>query len=952
MAKGIKKTEAFEGGDSFFDGVIRGAHDLIKLFDLMEQNIRVNLEASREFLNAWKAEGAKSIHDVTKAVNESNEAIKTSNEIAIQKQQLLKVTAEAEKAELALKKQVLAQEKALQKEKEKTESLYKRESARLREMKNAYKDLVLAGKENDTVTKQLKKDLDALDVSLKKVDKSTGDHYREVGNYSKALQGVGGKLKALAGIALAGFSVAGIVNFTGHLFEMQDQLEAVDRKARAVFGEAFPALQQEAENTANAMGITNGEYIKTITNLTQMQQNLGFTTEEASRQAKQILQTANTLSLFDSNGRSAAEVAEELGNALTGQVKSLKQYGIVVDKNLDIEEAQAQGLESSKTAASQKAKALQILGQVTQQTTKLNVGAIKEMTDAEMAERQEEVRLRQAEEDLAIASEDLKAVWVTVKATLGELILTLFTGNEAMRNLEKSTGPIREAYTQLQQTWEKNRLKAGEFLQNIEKLNVINDKGRIFTGEFRKEYDKLADTFIKGNIALDDAAVKYEDLKKRQLALNAEEEKKNADQLAKDTAAANALALKTESDQQRQAREAAQQKERDAKMKAIEKEKTLREIKIEEEVQGEFEVNAAKLISDEEYLKAKRKIELEYNEEIAQTDLAITKNANDLTELLNKQSFDKSKKYRQDAEDKDKKNKEDKQKEIDDFYESQERTRQETADKEEQDREDKLKAEEELFESRKELAEEFLSAIESNLSKENDLAQKKIEDEIDMRQKAIDRQLELGQRGSSEQLAFEKAELAKAQLAREEQNRKELRQAKALAVAKAYIANLERGDDSGTALANAFRDSVLLEVVSGFFAEGTENLKGPGTETSDSIIAALSKGESVVTAKATKRRPGLATAWNEGREEEFIMQNIIPKMMLYPTVGTSGDTLTAAAMLQQLTLLNEKVQSLEKTTRNKKENYFELTNLNEVIVTEVKEGLKQTIKKRNPRARG
>lgn len=51
------------------------------------------------------------------------------------------------------------------------------------------------------------------------------------------------------------------------------------------------------------------------------------------------------------------------------------------------------------------------------------------------------------------------------------------------------------------------------------------------------------------------------------------------------------------------------------------------------------------------------------------------------------------------------------------------------------------------------------------------------------------------------------------------------------------------------------------------FKEGVIDLQGPGTETSDSIPARLSKGESVITAKVTRKRKGLLEALQTDRED-------------------------------------------------------------------------------------
>jgi len=59
------------------------------------------------------------------------------------------------------------------------------------------------------------------------------------------------------------------------------------------------------------------------------------------------------------------------------------------------------------------------------------------------------------------------------------------------------------------------------------------------------------------------------------------------------------------------------------------------------------------------------------------------------------------------------------------------------------------------------------------------------------------------------------------------------------------------------------------------FATGVVDLKGSGTETSDSINARLSRGESVITAKGTRQDKGLFEAANKLKLEEYINKNYV-----------------------------------------------------------------------------
>lgn len=59
------------------------------------------------------------------------------------------------------------------------------------------------------------------------------------------------------------------------------------------------------------------------------------------------------------------------------------------------------------------------------------------------------------------------------------------------------------------------------------------------------------------------------------------------------------------------------------------------------------------------------------------------------------------------------------------------------------------------------------------------------------------------------------------------------------------------------------------------YAEGVVDLKGAGTETSDSIHARLSRGESVITAKGTRQDKGLFEAANKMQLERYINENYV-----------------------------------------------------------------------------
>lgn len=78
------------------------------------------------------------------------------------------------------------------------------------------------------------------------------------------------------------------------------------------------------------------------------------------------------------------------------------------------------------------------------------------------------------------------------------------------------------------------------------------------------------------------------------------------------------------------------------------------------------------------------------------------------------------------------------------------------------------------------------------------------------------------------------------------------------------------------------------------FAKGVLNLKGPGTETSDSIPANLSKGESVMTARETRESGNILKAIRENRLNDKLLQSLHLTKDGVKVVGMSDERIVKA----------------------------------------------------------
>ncbi len=76
------------------------------------------------------------------------------------------------------------------------------------------------------------------------------------------------------------------------------------------------------------------------------------------------------------------------------------------------------------------------------------------------------------------------------------------------------------------------------------------------------------------------------------------------------------------------------------------------------------------------------------------------------------------------------------------------------------------------------------------------------------------------------------------------------------------------------------------------FKDGVIDLKGPGTETSDSIPARLSRGESVMTAEETKRYKPVLQAIRDGEFEAFVAKKYTGAMAINREQGSFAQNIT------------------------------------------------------------
>ena len=174
---------------------------------------------------------------------------------------------------------------------------------------------------------------------------------------------------------------------------------------------------------------------------------------------------------------------------------------------------------------------------------------------------------------------------------------------------------------------------------------------------------------------------------------------------------------------------------------------------------------------------------------------------------------------------------------------------------------------------------------QAELDEELKLSQQETESKITSLQKQLDAGII-----SEEQFAARKAVIEKKQAEKEAEVKTKQFQAEkkaaliqvaidtALAISKSFAQLGPIGGALGAALAAATglaQAAIISSKPVPKFKDGVVDLKGKGTGKSDSIPAMLSRGESVITAEATRNNFGLLKAINEGNGDDYINKSFV-----------------------------------------------------------------------------
>lgn len=177
----------------------------IKILQTLEGDVKsvaISVKAMVEAANLKSSGGIDSLGKAAKLSGQAmSEADKIAKELTTTTAKLGQVTS-GMTDEVVREKLELQQAIKIQKEQVKLTSeqigAYDKAAAKLVIMQKAWKNLAIVQKENTTEGKALKAQLDQLDSAIKKVDAATGQHTRNVGNYTSGYNGLRTQINQLS----------------------------------------------------------------------------------------------------------------------------------------------------------------------------------------------------------------------------------------------------------------------------------------------------------------------------------------------------------------------------------------------------------------------------------------------------------------------------------------------------------------------------------------------------------------------------------------------------------------------------------------------------------------------------------------------------------------------------------------------------------------------------------
>lgn len=207
--------------------------------------------------------------------------------------------------------------------------------------------------------------LDGMADEAEKSGKRTGD----------ATDEAGGKAKVFGAAFAGAFSATAIINFAGKVAEFSgkavesfSKLEDATAAAEVVFGASMGKIQQQAQNAATDLGMSQAQVIDAANTFGTFGKSAGLSGDALADFSVKMTQTAADMASF--KGTTPEEAIQAVGAALRGETEPIRKYGVLLDDASLKAQAMKMGLiASTKEGLTPQQKVLAAQALILRQTT-------------------------------------------------------------------------------------------------------------------------------------------------------------------------------------------------------------------------------------------------------------------------------------------------------------------------------------------------------------------------------------------------------------------------------------------------------------------------------------------------------------------------------------------------------------------------------------------------------
>ncbi len=520
MAKKISSNDLFEKED-IFEGIRQSADKTIKKLTKMKLDLQKIAKQMKTAFNNVKFENSKGINQMLQLVEKANKLNKESISIDKAKQQAMSQKTQAEIELLAIEKQ----RQQLQQEKLKTQKLEAQQQKRLNverkktlktveQENNAYKKLVKNTRDLKNQSKQLgaemllleqsgKKNTKAYndlaqkynkvtqsakagDAQLKKLDKTVGDNFRNVGNYTNALAGLKSGLGQL-GLAFGVGTIfrAGaeeIINFDQAIADLS-AITGASGKDLEFYKEQAKSLGVEVEGGASAV--------------VEAYKLIGSAKPELLSNARALNQlTESAITLSQASGLELPEASKQLTDAMN-------QFGASADEAGKFIDVLASGAKFGSAEIPQITEALLKFGAIAKSTNisvQESTGAIELLAEKGLKGAEAGTKLRNAMLKLS-APDALPKKAVDLMNELGISFEDISDQSKPFSERLKALQPLLQNNTAMVKVFGKENVVAGQILlentDRLEELTVQMDTNGVAQEQANKRTNTLGFALTK-----------------------------------------------------------------------------------------------------------------------------------------------------------------------------------------------------------------------------------------------------------------------------------------------------------------------------------------------------------------------------------------------------------------------------------------------------------------------